>query len=432
MVSRCLFPLAVRGALLIGALTPGCGPGATPEALPTFGEDSLLLDAEPVPLATLDALGGVYSVTEGSSAFGNPVVVQVVRDKASVLGEPNAIYAVLDTGCRQDGSELVLEGAYRRASDGEVGLVRLLAGPPERARAMCSGQPASGPETLAGAYGTGSASPREQLTFEFDHAERDPEGRFFVVAHRGGCRTIDACGASENSVEVIRLAESLGADAVEIDVRLTRDGVPILYHDDAFGPRLTNGTYCRGAVDEFDLVHVRALCELEGGEPVPTLEEALRAVLDDTGLRGVWLDVKAPDAIAPALSVATRYVELAEATGRTLAIAVGLATSDLADAYARLPAPTRTTCLLELESSDLDRLGCRIWAPRWTRGLLVGEAEAVQRSGGLVAYWTLDDPEFIDLFLRDGRPNAILTNRPGLVRQRFEVLGTVPPAAQWP
>ncbi|MGW0333332.1 glycerophosphodiester phosphodiesterase [Streptomyces sp. NPDC003011] len=47
-----------------------------------------------------------------------------------------------------------------------------------------------------------------------------------AVAHRG-----DPYRVRENTVDSLRSALSRGADAVEIDVRLTRDGVPVLLHD---------------------------------------------------------------------------------------------------------------------------------------------------------------------------------------------------------
>src|SRR3954467_1626516 len=48
-----------------------------------------------------------------------------------------------------------------------------------------------------------------------------------AVAHRG-----DPYRVRENTVDSLRSALRRGADAVEIDVRLTRDGVPVLLHDD--------------------------------------------------------------------------------------------------------------------------------------------------------------------------------------------------------
>ena len=48
---------------------------------------------------------------------------------------------------------------------------------------------------------------------------------FEVVAHRGV-----STEAPENTIPAFQRAIDLGADAIEFDVRLTRDRVPIIYH----------------------------------------------------------------------------------------------------------------------------------------------------------------------------------------------------------
>ncbi|MBK8047726.1 MAG: hypothetical protein IPK16_11705 [Anaerolineales bacterium] len=56
--------------------------------------------------------------------------------------------------------------------------------------------------------------------------ERRIYGRPFVVAHRGA-RTLEA----ENTLRAFLLALAQGADALETDLRFTRDDVLILFHD---------------------------------------------------------------------------------------------------------------------------------------------------------------------------------------------------------
>ncbi|WP_055533758.1 glycerophosphodiester phosphodiesterase [Streptomyces graminilatus] len=83
-----------------------------------------------------------------------------------------------------------------------------------------------------------------------------------AVAHRG-----DPYRARENTIDSLRSALEQGADAVEIDVRLTRDGVPVLLHD-ATLKRLWEQERPLSALSAAE---VRGLTE--GG--VPTLAEAL-------------------------------------------------------------------------------------------------------------------------------------------------------------
>ncbi len=94
---------------------------------------------------------------------------------------------------------------------------------------------------------------------------RQAQGRPLVISHA-------ACAghAPENTLAGIRAALRLGADAIEIDVQTSADGVPVLMHDLTVD-RTTGG---RGAVAKLSLEELRAL-DAGGGEPVPTLAEVL-------------------------------------------------------------------------------------------------------------------------------------------------------------
>ena len=105
-----------------------------------------------------------------------------------------------------------------------------------------------------------------------------PSAKLLVAAHRGQWRE-----APENSLAAIDEAISDGAEIVEVDVRLTSDGVPVLMHD-ATVDRTTDG---KGRVDEMTLAEVKKLHLREGlgskvatvtHHTVPTLEEAMSEV----------------------------------------------------------------------------------------------------------------------------------------------------------
>jgi glycerophosphoryl diester phosphodiesterase len=93
-----------------------------------------------------------------------------------------------------------------------------------------------------------------------------------VVAHRGA-----SVEQPENTIEAFEAAIDAGADAVEFDVRMTADDVPVVMHDPDVS-RTTDGT---GLVPELTLADIRRLrIRLPGGGTagVPTLEEALRCL----------------------------------------------------------------------------------------------------------------------------------------------------------
>jgi glycerophosphoryl diester phosphodiesterase len=96
-----------------------------------------------------------------------------------------------------------------------------------------------------------------------------------IFGHRGACAY-----APENTLAAFNLAFELGADGIELDVTLTKDGVPVVIHDDTVD-RTTDG---RGKVSGMT---VREIQRLDAGkwfdskyrgEKIPTLEEALAYV----------------------------------------------------------------------------------------------------------------------------------------------------------
>ncbi|HLO77037.1 MAG TPA: glycerophosphodiester phosphodiesterase family protein [Magnetospirillum sp.] len=86
-----------------------------------------------------------------------------------------------------------------------------------------------------------------------------------VIGHRGAC-----AHAPENTLASFAKAAELGCAMVEFDVRLTADGVPVVFHDDTVD-RCTNG---RGRVGGMTLDQLKRL-DAGAGETVPTLAEVL-------------------------------------------------------------------------------------------------------------------------------------------------------------
>lgn len=125
-----------------------------------------------------------------------------------------------------------------------------------------------------------------------------------VIGHRGA-----AAAAPENTLASLRKAHELGARWVEFDVKLTRDGYPILAHD----ARLERTTDGRGRFAERTLAETLQLdaggwfAPAFAGERVPTLEAAL-ALCAALGL-GINVEIK---------PCRGREIETARATVETL------------------------------------------------------------------------------------------------------------------
>jgi len=74
----------------------------------------------------------------------------------------------------------------------------------------------------------------------------------------------------ENTLQSLLAPFSFGADGIETDVRLTKDGVPVLIHDET----LTN--FCGAGVRVGDLTLAELKEYKSNGETIPTLEEFLK------------------------------------------------------------------------------------------------------------------------------------------------------------
>ncbi len=89
-----------------------------------------------------------------------------------------------------------------------------------------------------------------------------------VIAHRGASGQFP-----ENTLLAFRKALEQRADAIELDVRLTKDGIPVVIHDPTV-ERTTDGT---GMVGDMTLVAIREL-NAGCGESIPTLAGVFEAI----------------------------------------------------------------------------------------------------------------------------------------------------------
>lgn len=108
-----------------------------------------------------------------------------------------------------------------------------------------------------------------------------------IIGHRGVCGY-----APENTLESIATAADMGVPWVELDVKLTRDDVPIIFHDETLD-RTTNGF---GKVAETDYEDIKQLeagswfADSFTGIKIPTLEEAIEVLLQHN--LGLNLEIK--------------------------------------------------------------------------------------------------------------------------------------------
>jgi glycerophosphoryl diester phosphodiesterase len=215
-----------------------------------------------------------------------------------------------------------------------------------------------------------------------------------VIAHRGASRA-----RPENTIEAFRLARELGADIVELDVRLTADGRLAVHHDAAVPPA--------GAIS--------ALRMAELPPHVPELAAALEAC-EGMSVNVEIKNVPGEPGFDPDAVIADRVAEVVEATigaDRVLVSSFHLATVDrarergLATAWLVVEPPNGVVDLLL-------RHGHGALHP-WD-GAVNAELVARCHDAGLtVNVWTVDDPDRMRE-LAGYDVDGICTNVPDIAR----------------
>lgn len=104
-----------------------------------------------------------------------------------------------------------------------------------------------------------------------------------IIAHRGASKE-----APENTLAAIQRALSLNCHCVEIDVRLSKDGVPIVLHDDSVARMI--GSEQSPSIDQLTLSQLqqfdvgKQFAKEFTAERIPTLLEVLSLAWNQTGL----------------------------------------------------------------------------------------------------------------------------------------------------
>jgi glycerophosphoryl diester phosphodiesterase len=240
-----------------------------------------------------------------------------------------------------------------------------------------------------------------------------------IVAHRGA-----SADAPENTVASARLGWERAADAVEVDVHLTRDGKIAVIHDDT--TKRTTSVDLR--VRDHDLADLRALDagSWKGaawkGERIPTLEEILATV--PPGKR-LLVEVKSEREIIPELK---RVLRVSTPPGARVTI-IGFDLDTIVAAKKDLGLETYwlsgwkrddETKEVLTKLDDLVRRAVRAGVDGLGLahdGPIDGDAvRAIHDAGLRLNVWTVNDAEVARKLLRFG-VDSITTDRPGGLRE---------------
>lgn len=363
-------------------------------------------------------LEGIYKVTKGNEVFGDTLILKWNNlNNLSIFGGVNGLYAVTK-GLKKD-SSIYIYGYWRYALNSETGAINLILNPNDGSNGILSENPLRSPNLkISGRFGFGN-NPADQaleLTFIRPFSEKVLQDDFRILAHRSGGRTSDLLSISENSLEMIGFTENFGSTGIEIDVRLTKDNVPVLYHDEDINIRLTKKSPLNGPLVNFTYPEISSFIRLVNGEKIPKLEDALIKVVDSTKLKVVWLDMKSVNnAMAIVIPIQQKMLARAKQKNRDLSIFIGLPEPEVLDFFKTYPNYQNISSLCELSTEDVTNINAKIWAPRWTLGLQKVDVKAMHAQNRKVFCWTLDSEDFIKRYIHEGDFDGILTNYPTIV-----------------
>lgn len=265
-----------------------------------------------------------------------------------------------------------------------------------------------------------------------------------ILGHRGS-----PAESPENTMVSFRRSLDQGAEMLELDVRLSSDGVPVVIHDE----KLERVTGRPGTVGRRTLRHLRSL-DAGGwfdpafqGERLPTLEEALAELIPRVPIN-VELKFRRGDpgpltrAVAQVirgLGVARRVL-VSSFRHDSLPLMVeeipGLLTAPLYDAGMGIPGLEALERLRRQPLREEMLPGDLPWRGRIMNlhHSLATEASvrAIREAGGGVVVWTVDHPG--DMVRLAGYGVAgIITNRPALLTRILDALapGPEPRVSPW-
>jgi glycerophosphoryl diester phosphodiesterase len=241
---------------------------------------------------------------------------------------------------------------------------------------------------------------------------------FIIIAHRG-----ESYDAPENTFASINLAWERGADAVEIDVQLTKDGKIVLIHDKT--ALRTGGKYKRIAQNNYNELFRIDVGKFKGAkwknERIPLLDEVINTMPKNKIL---FIEIKSDERIINPLQNLTELKTIH--TSQIKFIGFNITTMKLLketfpefgtywivegknyNSKDSLKEKIRMCKVAKLDGLDVEA----------RRYLDKDVINAVKESGLKIYTWTVDDPQRAKQLRFDGI-DGITTNRAGWLRNKL-------------
>jgi glycerophosphoryl diester phosphodiesterase len=251
-----------------------------------------------------------------------------------------------------------------------------------------------------------------------------------IHAHRGGPQQLGQPAFAEETMPAFRDAWEQRGAVLELDVKLSADGVPAAIHDDT----LDRTTVCTGPVSDRTWADLRANCpsDVIGIDPHPTAAPrrpvpmaSLAAVLAYAKRSGAPLNIEIKNIpgdndFDPSPAYAQAVVDVIRASGVPLSqvIVQSFWPPNLDVVAAELPgAQTSLLTFSPVSTAGPEFAAARgydWWSPEWP--VTAADVARAHAAGVKVAPWTVDTPDGIRAVATAGA-DAVITNDPVMARR---------------
>ncbi|KAA5535085.1 hypothetical protein F0919_10870 [Taibaiella lutea] len=359
---------------------------------------------------------GVYEMQNGNTPLGGKFVAKWKHGTLCLFSEKDGQYVNLEVGFNPNDSSFRMAGIWRSPINNEQGQIEFTIAKEEGAISIFNH---SGQGIIMNGMIDGSSI---SLAFTRPFSNSVLSRDFALLAHRGGGRNSDNLPYAENSINLVKFAEKLGATGIDIDIRLTKDHIPVIYHDADINTRLTQKSPIVGNIDQYSYDFLKSYIKLVDGQSIPTMEDMLMTAIDSTELNYVWLDCKdggKDNFFNIVVPVAQKAIAHANSKGRNIFIFFGLPTDDAYEKFLAFPNHQGLPSLCELSLEKAKNAGSKIFGPRWTLGILTDDTEDAHANNIKIFTWTLDDETGISDVITKSQYDGILSNYPSILAYQF-------------
>lgn len=231
-----------------------------------------------------------------------------------------------------------------------------------------------------------------------------------IFAHRG------ASGyAPENTLEAFRLAKEMGADGIELDVHLSKDGEVVVIHDETLD-RTSNG---HGKLRDYTLAELKKFSvhnrmEKYKGVQIPTLKEVLDLVKDSS----MKVNIELKTGIYWYEGIEEKTMDIVKTMGMEDRVIYSSFNHYSIQKVLEQNSHAETAYLFSDVILNVEKYaketGVKGLHPAVYHLKMADFLETYLKSGLKVRVWTVNNKEDIKMFM-DAGVNAVITNYPDII-----------------